>query len=136
MARSSERIAVYTETGKKRTFAGAIDWPGWCRSGRDEAAALQALVEYGPAYARRLNARGLRFHAPDAGSELEVTERRTGSTTTDFGAPDGVPADDARPVDEAELQRLQAFLQACWQAFDAAVQAAAGRPLRTGPHGG
>jgi hypothetical protein len=40
------------ESTPKRTFAGAIDWPGWRRSGRDAAAARQALVDYGPRYAR------------------------------------------------------------------------------------
>lgn len=25
---------VYLEAGKKRVFACAADWPGWCRSGR------------------------------------------------------------------------------------------------------
>ena len=40
MAQASNSIDVYLEIGKKRTFAGAIDWPGWCRSGRDEGAAL------------------------------------------------------------------------------------------------
>jgi len=39
---------VYLESGSRRTFAGAIDWPGWCRSGRDEASALEALLSYGP----------------------------------------------------------------------------------------
>jgi hypothetical protein len=36
-------LDVYVETGAKRTFAGAVDWPGWCRSGRDEEAAIEAL---------------------------------------------------------------------------------------------
>ena len=54
MAHASNQIDIYVESGKKRTFAGAIEWPGWCRSGRDEASALQALFEYGPRYARAL----------------------------------------------------------------------------------
>ena len=29
---------VYVERGTKRAFASAADWPGWCRSGKDEAA--------------------------------------------------------------------------------------------------
>jgi len=33
---------VYLETGTKRVFACAVDWPGWCRPGRGEE---QALVE-------------------------------------------------------------------------------------------
>ena len=28
----TERIAVVVETGAKRTFAGAVDWPGWSRA--------------------------------------------------------------------------------------------------------
>ena len=27
---------VYIERGAKRAFASAADWPGWCRSGKDE----------------------------------------------------------------------------------------------------
>ena len=33
MAGAVNPIDVYLELGTKRTFAGAIDWPGWCRSG-------------------------------------------------------------------------------------------------------
>jgi hypothetical protein len=36
MAPSGNTIPVYLEVGKKRVFAGALDWPGWCRGGRDE----------------------------------------------------------------------------------------------------
>ena len=61
MARSSSKIDIYLEIGKKRTFAGAIDWPGWCRSGSDEESALQALFDYGPRYARVLRSSQLGF---------------------------------------------------------------------------
>ena len=44
-------IEVYIEAGSKRVFAGALDWPGWCRSAKDEDGALAALVAYGPRYA-------------------------------------------------------------------------------------
>ena len=47
-------IPVYLEVGARRTFAGALDWPGWCRSGRDETAALAALVAYGGRYQRAI----------------------------------------------------------------------------------
>ena len=36
---------VYLEIGAKRVFAGAIEWPGWSRSGRTEEDALEALIE-------------------------------------------------------------------------------------------
>jgi hypothetical protein len=133
---ASNKIDVYLEIGRKKTFAGAIDWPGWCRSARDEALALQALVRYGPRYARVLDGRQLEFRAPDDATVFAVVERLQGDATTDFGAPGQSPAYDAGPVDAAELQRLQEVLEACWQAFNAAVQAASGRELTKGPRGG
>ena len=136
MARSSNQIDVYLEIGKKRTFAGVIDWPGWSRSGRDEGSALQALFEYGPHYARVLRAARLGFRAPADASAFAVIERLEGNTTTDFGAPGVAPSSDADPVDEVELRRFQALLKACWRAFDAAARAAIGKELRKGPRGG
>ena len=37
-------IKVYVEVGKKKTFASAMDWPGWSRGGRDEGAAIGAGI--------------------------------------------------------------------------------------------
>jgi hypothetical protein len=136
MAQPANNIDVYLEIGKKRTFAGAIEWPGWCRSGRDEGAALQALLDYGPRYARILRAARLGFHAPADVAAFVVVERLAGNTTTDFGAPDVAPSCDTRPVDDAELRRFQTLLRAYWRAFDAAVRAASGKALRKGPRGG
>jgi hypothetical protein len=130
------QINVYLEIGTKRTFAGAMNWPGWCRSGRDEPSALQALFEYGPRYARVLTPAGIEFQPPTDISAFTVVERLEGNATTDFGAPAMAPAGDANPMDEAELQRFQELLKACWQAFDAAVQAAGEKELRKGPRGG
>lgn len=130
------KIDVYLEIGKKRTFAGAIDWPGWCRSARDERSALQTLVEYGPRYARVLHDLRLEFHAPAETSALTVVERLEGNAGTDFGVPDISPNSDARPVVEDDLRRFEALLKACWRAFDAAVMAAGGKELRKGPRGG
>src|SRR3954452_23536716 len=82
MAQSIVPTNVYLEIGKKRTFAGALDWPGWCRSGRDDTAAVQALVDYGGRYARILKASELNFHAPANISALTVVERLNGTMTT------------------------------------------------------
>ena len=136
MKQSSHTINVYLEIGKKRTFAGALEWPGWCRIGRDEDAALQALAESGPRYGRILRAAQIPFEAPADTSALAVVERLTGNTTTDFGAPDMAPSIDGRPLDNADLERFQALLKAYWAAFDAAVSAASGKELRRGPRGG
>ena len=136
MAQSSTPVEVYLEIGKKRTLAGALDWPGWCRGGRDERSALQALLTTGPRYARVLQSSGIEFQAPADESAFAVVERLAGTTTTDFGAPDVAPSWDRQPVDDAALRRFRTLLQACWQAFDAAVHAAGGKELRTGPRGG
>lgn len=132
----AKAIKVYLEIGKKRTFAGALDWPGWCRSGPDEESALQVLVDYGPRYARILRMKEFGFQAPTDTSALSIVERLEGNATTDFGAPDMAPTIDAKQVNETELQRLEAILKACWKAFDAAVKSAKGKELQKGPRGG
>lgn len=129
-------IHVYLEIGHKYTFAGALAWPGWCRLGRDERAALQALYDYGPRYARVLSAAQIAFQPPADPSGFVVIERLTGNATTDFGAPNIPPSDDARPFTTTDDQHAQALLQACWSAFDAVLQDAAGKTLRKGPRGG
>lgn len=129
-------IPVYLEVGSKRVFAGAIEWPGWCRGARDEDAALRALAEIAPRYAHVMQAAGIAFKAPPGPAALAVSERLDGNTTTDFGAPDMAPAADARPLDTEELKRQHDLLRAAWQALDAAAEAAQGRELRTGPRGG
>ena len=128
-------VNIYVEAGSKRVFAGAIEWPGWCRSGRDESGAIAALLDSGSRYATVVRGAAKGFSAPQA-SALSVVERLTGNATTDFGAPSIAPVADARPVDAAELKRLLALLGACWEAFDGAVEGAAGRSLRKGPRGG
>jgi hypothetical protein len=133
---SSNQIAIYLEVGRKRTFAGAVEWPGWCRSGRDQASALQALFDYGQRYARALGAARLEFRAPADPAALAVIERVAGDATTDFGAPGVAPAGDKKPVDDADLERFQALLKACWRTFDKAVSAARGKELAKGPRGG
>lgn len=131
-----ELIDVYLEIGKKRTFAGAIAWPGWCRSGGDEESALQALADYGARYARVLRSKEFGFQTPADTSSFIVAERLKGNATTDFGAPGLAPGSDAEPVNDKELKRFEAMLKACWRAFDAAVKSAKGKELRKGPRGG
>jgi hypothetical protein len=129
-------IKVFVETGKQRTFTGALDWPGWARGAKEEASALQALLDYGARYARALHTAGIEFHPPASVLDFTVAERVGGDASTDFGAPAAALAADSLPVDQAGLRHFKAILQACWQAFDGAVQAAAGRELQTGPRGG
>jgi hypothetical protein len=127
---------VYLEVGKKRVFAAAAAWPGWCRSGRDEESALQALVDYGPRYSAAIGRAGSDFTAPADVRELHVVERLPGDATTDFGAPHIPASTDSRPLEGAELDVLLKLLEACWKAFDAAVKASTATGLRAGPRGG
>src|SRR5215216_382419 len=115
--RLTNKLKVYLEVGSRRTFAAALDWPGWCRMGRDEATALQTLLEYGQRYARIVRPARLSFRAPNDVSAFVVVERLKGNTTTDFGAPDLAPASDVHPLGDIEMRRQQAILRACWKAF-------------------
>jgi hypothetical protein len=128
-------VEVYLELAESRTFAGAVDWPAWCRAGRDADAALEALFDYGPRYARVLEGSGVRFTAPARASTLRVVERLKGDATTDFGAPSIAPKADARSIDRRWLTRQERILRACWRAFDRAADGV-DRPLAKGPRGG
>ena len=124
---------VYLEVGSKKTFACALDWPGWCRSGKSEQAALDALAAYAPRFAPVAERAGFRF--PRSAAELEVVDRIQGSATTDFGAI-GVPASaDHEPLTAANANRLAAFVEASWAIFDE-VATEAPAELRKGPRGG
>ena len=136
MTSTKDQTAVYLEVGQKKTFAGALDWPGWCRSARDEETALASLVGYAPRYAGIFSRTTIDFVPPDDPAALTVVERLAGTSTTDFGVPDVAPARDAEPFDEAGRERSEAILTAIWRAFDRAVEAAEGKELRKGPRGG
>ncbi len=133
---SGSRIPVYVEKGKRRAFAGALDWPGWCRSGRDEDSALEALAAYGRRYERALGRVASGLKPPGDASAFEVADRLRGDATTDFGAPSRPPKVDRLPLDDAEAKRQGAILKAAWRAFDAAAERAEGMELRRGPRGG
>ena len=119
---------VYLELGRTWTFACALDWPGWCRRGKGEEAALEALAAYADRYAAVV---GLSF---DPGA-FEVVGRLPGSATTDFGAPDGRGPWDDVPLVGDEADRQAERLHACWHALDRAI-ASAPAELRKGPRGG
>lgn len=125
-------LPIYIETGKRRSFACALDWPGWSRSSANETAAVEALLASAPRYERIAHIAGLGL----APRTPVIVERLAGNATTDFGAPGMIPTHDTRPLDEAEGQRSAALLQACWQVFDETVLMAVGKVLRLGPRGG
>jgi len=120
---SPESFEVYLESGQKRTVAGVLDWPGWCRIGRDEDTALSALADYQTRYAQIL--RGTEYAAALAVPvpTFAIVERLAGNATTDFGVPECAPAWDLTPLDAASARRYQVMLEAIWRGFDAAVGA-------------
>ena len=129
-------IDIYIETGAKRVFAGAIDWPGWCRRARTDDEAIEALFAYGSRYAKVVARRRLGFESPARITSLRVRERLDGNATTDFGAPAIAPAGDERRPTEEAVDRQLVILAACWSALDRAEGAAEGRELTKGPRGG
>jgi hypothetical protein len=136
MAKSVKALDIYLEIGKQRTIAGVLEWPGWCRVGHDEADALQALLAAGPRYAKIMRRAKLVVPVPAAVEAFVVAERVKGNGTTDFGVPIMEPSSDADPIKDAEVERLQSILKACWRALDAAARQAEGKTLRLGPRGG
>jgi hypothetical protein len=127
-------IRVYLELGAKRVFAAALDWPGWCRSGKSEAQALAALAAVTPRYATVASEAGLAL--PDESEDaFHVVERLPGTATTEFGAPDRVTVSDLEPLDAHEAERLASLVAAAWVVFDRIV-AGAPTELRKGPRGG
>jgi hypothetical protein len=139
---SSGRIAVCLEVTPKQTFASALDWPGWCRAGRDEGAALEALASYAERYAPVAEHAGVSFPSMVALVGLDVVERVPGGPTTAFAAPEcrrpfpqvTVEAERAK-VTPAAAQRLVGLVTAAWATFDE-VAAASPAELRKGPRGG
>ncbi len=133
------RIAVCLEVTPKQAIASALEWPGWCRAGRDEGAALEALASYAGRYAPVAAHAGAGFPAAVA---FEVVERVPGGPATAFAAPEcrrpfpQITAEAERAaVAPAAARRLAGLVSAAWAAFDQ-IAAASPAELRKGPRGG
>jgi hypothetical protein len=123
---------VYIEGGSKRVFACACEWPGWCRSGKDEPTALAALAESLPRYLAVVAEARLK---PAPTATFDVVDRVAGSASTDFGVPGSVLPSDSEPLDQQASRRQSALVEATWVIFDRVV-AAAPLELTKGPRGG
>jgi len=130
---SSRRIAVGIESTRRKSFASALDWPGWARSGKTPELALEALLAYAPRYAPVAARAGLEL--PTSDLDLDVVEQREGNAGTEYGVPSATFEADRRPTDAAEAAMLAGLVHAAWATFDA-VSAAAPAELRKGPRGG
>lgn len=125
---------VYIESGIKRVFACAYDWPGWCRSAKNETAALEALAAYTLRY-RPVAKRARQSFDPKKASSFRVVERIRGSVNTDFGVPHEVAKRDTTAVSAADGKRIASLVRAAWATFDN-VASKAPASLRKGPRGG
>lgn len=125
---------VYLEVTQRRTFAMALDWPGWGRAGKTSDAALAALADYAPRFAPVAKYAKISFPA-DAGADLTVVEELEGNKTTEFGAPAIIASADTEPWGGAEAKRAVALLRASWQVL-AETAAESPAELRKGPRGG
>lgn len=124
---------VYLEVGSKKVFACAVVWPGWCRSGRDEGAALEALAAYADRYAAVLDVAGIR--PPRGWTRFDVAERLPGDGGTDFGVPGKPCSLDTRALSARDARRLADLVEASWAVLDEAASASS-PTLRKGPRGG
>jgi hypothetical protein len=127
---------IYLEIGKKKTFACSLAWPGWCRSGSGEMAAIQALSSYASRYAEIVKNTDLEFILPGSVTDFIVRDRIEGNASTDFGVPNLPIPGDTTPLSDGEIQKSIKILKASWLAFDKAAQLAEGKQLRKGPRGG
>lgn len=129
---TADRLAVVIETTAKKSFASAVDWPGWARSGTSSALALEALLAYAVRYEAIAAAAGV---AVPGALEPEVIETLAGDATTAFGAPSMTFQADRAPTNAADAARLADLVVAAWRRFDAVARAAPPE-LRKGPRGG
>jgi hypothetical protein len=128
-------VQVVIEAGETRAFASAVAWPGWSRSGKDEARALERLTSHAPRYALVAAKAGLSFPERVMTEDLEVVERTAGNASTAFGVPGRVAELDLHRVSSAEARRLTDIVIACWEVLGE-VATAAPAELRKGPRGG
>ena len=132
MSPQAERLAVALESAPKKTFATALDWPGWSRSGKTDELAMEALLAYARRFAPIAERAGSAF---PAAFDADVVERSDGGSGTEFGVPSRIHELDTRTVDAAEAKRLASIVEASWAYFDE-VAAKAPAELRKGPRGG
>lgn len=125
-------IRIVIEYASKKTFASALEWPGWSRSGKDEDAGTAAFFAYAERYRPVAEWAGMTF--PHTGA-VEIVDRLPGGGATDFGVPSLVHAVDHAPLEGDELARHIALLDACWAYFFAVAERVTPE-LRKGPRGG
>jgi hypothetical protein len=129
-------VRVVLEVAPKRAFASALDWPGWSRGAKTPDEALDALVAYGSRYASVAKRANVRFSPPATRRGLEVVQRQSGGSGTEFGVPSSTARAETEPLEGRDLKRMLGLLEAAWATFDATAKRAGRTTLRLGPRGG
>ncbi len=119
---------VYLEVASKLVFAVSLEWPGWCRRGRDADDALVQLRHYAPRY-------GAVVGRDLTGEDFEVIGSIAGNSTTEFGAPRVQGPWDATPTTDTVRRAHMEIVRQCWSYFDDVV-ATSPEELAKGPRGG
>jgi hypothetical protein len=127
-------LELAEEVGAKKTFVWAVDWPGWCRAGKDRDLARAALLDHADRYAIVAALAGLEPPWVD-GADVDTVESIEGGTGTDFGVPGAITTLDRHPATRTQAERLASLVEAAWTRFDQ-VAARAPEALRKGPRGG
>jgi hypothetical protein len=129
-------VKVVLEVAPKKSFASALDWPGWSRGGKTPDEAVEALLRYAPRYALVAKGAKVGFRPPATIRGLDVVERSRGGSGTEFGVPSNAARVEAEALRGAQLDRAIALLEAAWATFDRSAETAHGTELRLGPRGG
>ena len=129
------RTVVEHGTRDKKSVAFSLDWSGWSRGAKTAEVALATLEAYRNRYRPIADRAGL-LDEFDAAGPLEGVEERVGTGSTDFWGISFSPSSTEHgPMDDAELERKLALLQASWAFFDD-VAARVSPELRRGVRGG
>jgi hypothetical protein len=128
------KLDIGAEVSPKKTFVWAIDWPGWCRSGKDRDLALEAFLAARSRYAKVAKRAGLELPKVDA-DDLRLAETVDGGGGTAFGVPSSIAKLDRRRTTKAQAERLASLVEAAWVIFDRVAERSPAE-LRKGPRGG
>ena len=128
------KVDIGEEVSPKKTFVWAIDWPGWCRAGKDRDLAIESFLAAHGRYAKVARRAGLDLPHVEA-DDIRIVETVGGGGGTEFGVPSSITKLDRCRVTKADAERLAGLVEAAWVIFDRVAQHSPAE-LRKGPRGG
>jgi hypothetical protein len=127
-------IRIGIEEGSKKSFASALDYPGWCRWGRTPQDAMDALSDYRERYNDVLSLEHIR-HVPADTSQVEIMQTVAGNATTEYGAPDKAFDLESEPLAGPDFERVVRIVRGSWAYLDQTAGKVS-EALQKGPRGG